>query len=68
MIADENRHRFFGNAAVLAAALSRERVEKVIDERYDVVAPLSEWGHVNGKHVQPIEQILTELALPSQFQ
>src|SRR4029078_7831619 len=37
--------------------------DEVLDEQWDVFPPFSQWRHVQGKHIESIEEILAERAV-----
>ena len=45
--------------------LAPHAIEEVLGEQRNVLAPLAQRRHVDGNHVQPIEQILAERLRPS---
>ena len=36
------------------------RLHEIFDQHQDVVLPLSQRGHLDGKHIQPIKQVLAK--------
>src|ERR1700722_18498893 len=62
-IADQCIHRLRGDGIDLLAHIEGEMLRKVADEEWDVFCALAQWGNMNGKNVEPIEEIGTEFLL-----
>ena len=60
---DRAARRFGRERLRLDAELVRGRAQVVIQQLRDVLAPLAQRRHVDADHVQPVQQVLAELAL-----
>jgi hypothetical protein len=39
--------------------------DEMLYKHRDVVAPVTQWRHLDGKHIQAIEQIFAKLLVPN---